>query len=452
MFRRKIYDELLRWKERFKGKEALLIEGAHCVGKSTIAEELGKNEYRSYVIIDFSDCSKAITDAFQDHIRNLDELFTIISYEYGIRLYERESLIVFDEIQMFPKARQAIKKLVADGRFDYIETGSLISIKENVESIVIPSEETSIRMYPMDFEEFCWSLDEPNICDYIRECFNAMKPVNDSFHKKLMFLFKQYILVGGMPQSVLEYVESTRSFMAADQRKRSIIDLYRKDIRKIRKAYGTKVAAVFEQIPGFLSMHEKRVSFSNIDKGLTTQDSYDNTFFWLEDSMITNICSRCNDPNVGFAMSGTMMDIKCYMGDTGLLFSHAFSENTIIKEELYKQIMHDKLSINKSMLYENVIAQMLVANNHKLYFYTRYNEEKHRNDIEIDFLISKTDVTNSKIIPIEVKSSKNYSTISLDKFRSLYAERISECYVIHPKNLKIVDGIRYIPCYMTICL
>lgn len=452
MFKRKIYNDLLKWKNESKGKEALLIEGARRIGKSTIVEELGKNEYKSYVVIDFSDCSEAITDAFKNHIRNLDELFSIISYEYGIRLYERDSLIIFDEIQMYPKARQAIKKLVADGRFDYIETGSLISIKENVEDIIIPSEETSIKMYPMDFEEFCWALGEPNVCDYVRECFNELKPLNDSLHKKMMFLFKQYVLVGGMPQSILEYVESTRSFMVADSRKRSIIDLYRKEIRKIKKAYGSKVAAVFEQIPGFLSKHEKRIIFSKIDNGIVTQDSYDNTFFWLNDSMIVNICSRCEDPNVGFAMTGNMTDIKCYMADTGLLFSHAFNENTVIKEELYKQIMHDKLSINKGMLYENVIAQMLIANNHKLYFYTRYSEEKHRNDIEVDFLISKTGATNSKIIPIEVKSSKNYTTISLDKFRMIYADRISDCYVIHPKNLKVVDGIKYIPCYMAICL
>lgn len=452
MFKRKIYSKLQDWKKNSNGKDALLIEGARRIGKSTIAREFGKNEYKSYAVIDFSDCSNVILDAFKNNIRNLDELFSIISFEYGVTLYNRESLIVFDEIQMYPRARQAIKKLVADGRFDYIETGSLISIKENVSGIVIPSEELSIKMYPMDFEEFCWALDEPNICDYVRDCFNKLAPINDGLHKKLMFLFKQYMLVGGMPQSVLEYVESNRSFEVSDRRKRAIINLYRNDIRKIKKAYGSKVAAVFEQIPGNLSKHEKRIILSSVDGGISTADTYENTFFWLNDSMITNTCSRCHDPNVGFSLTGNMDDIKCYMADTGLLFSHAFDENEITKEELHKQIMHDKLAINKGMLFENAIAQMLTANGHKLYFYTKYNGQKHRNDIEIDFLLSKTSSTNSKFVPIEVKSSKNYTTVSLIKFNELYKERISKSYVIHPKNLKVENGIVYIPCYMAFCL
>ncbi|SHH88416.1 hypothetical protein SAMN05720766_1332 [Fibrobacter sp. UWH9] len=452
IFRRKIYQELLNWKEESKGREALLIEGARRIGKSAIVEEFAKNEYRSYILIDFNDCEKAVLDAF-DKMNDLSAFFNILSYTYGVNLYPRESLIIFDDVQRFPKARQSIKKLVKDGRFDYIETGSLISIYENVKDITIPSEETSIQMFPMDFEEFCWAMDKPNICDFIRDAFSRKKALDEPLHKECMRLFKQYILIGGMPQSIVAFLENTYSFDYSDKAKRKIIELYKKDVQKIKGSYKGKVLSTFEQIPAFLSKHEKRVVFSKIAGGLGSENSYENTFLWLSNSMIANNCFKCSDPNIGFGLNADDSAVKCYMGDTGLLFSMAFGENQISKESLYKEIMNEKLAINKGMLFENVIAQMLVSQGHKLYFYTHFNQEKHRNDIEIDFMISESDSVGSRIIPIEVKSSKNYTTTSLESFKKKFKKRIKTSYIIHPKNLSIRDDDTVcIPPYMAICL
>ena len=449
-FERKIYQKLLQWKTESQGSEALLIEGARRIGKSTIVETFAQHEYKSYILIDFNDCETSVKKAF-DKISDLNSFFTTLSYTYGVTLHPRNSVIIFDEVQRFPKARQSIKKLVKDGRFDYIETGSLISINENVKDITIPSEETSIQMYPMDFEEFCQALGKPTICNYIRECFDKGTALERSLHNDAMQLFKQYMLIGGMPQSIAEFLEHSFSFEYSDKRKRSIIALYKKDIQKIKGAYKSKVLSTFLQIPAFLSKHEKRVSLSKIESGINTEDTYENTFMWLGNSMITNNCLKCSDPNVGMGLNSDDSAIKCYMGDTGLLFSHAFNENTIAKDSLYKQIMNDKLSINKGMLYENAIAQMLTANGHKLYFFTRYNKELHRNDMEIDFLLS--DSASGKVIPIEVKSSKNYTTSSLTDFNKIYKKRIGKSYIIHPKNYSPKEtGTICIPPYMTICL
>jgi len=452
ILKRKIYDKILEWKNNANGSKALLIEGARRTGKSTIVEEFGKNHYQSYVLIDFSIASISIKEGFDNFLNDLDSLFMIISLEYGVTLYERKSLLIFDEVQSFPRAREAIKHLVKDGRYDYIETGSLISIKENTKNILIPSEERSLQMYPMDFEEFAWALGENRIIDYIRECFNNKKPLLEPLHSKAMFLFKQYLLVGGMPKVVDAFIKDNKQFENCDKEKREILKTYRNDIMKIDQNYKAKVLSIFDQIPGFLSSHEKRVKINSID---TTNRAlaYEETFFWLADSMICNECFSCNDPNVGLSFTEDRKYIKCYMADTGLLFSHAFDEFPVIAKNIYASILADKLSVNKGMLYENLIAQMLVASGHKLYFYTRYSEEKHRNDIEIDFLIISGDKTNVKINPIEVKSSKNYSIISLDKFITVYKKRISDAYIIHPKNLFIKEnGIICIPAYMTFCL
>ncbi len=444
--KRKIYSKLLDWKEKSNGSKALLIEGARRIGKSTIAEEFGKNEYKSYVLIDFNNVSKNIINAF-DYLNNLDLFFQMISLETGVRLYKRDSLIIFDEIQKFPKARESIKYLVADGRYDFIETGSLISIRENVEDITIPSEEKKIKMYPVDFEEFLIYMGEEILLDYINECFKNKTPLIDSMHKKAMYLFKEYMLVGGMPQVLKTYKNNQKDFYLADEEKRYILELYRDDIKKASKKYNSKVSAIFDNIPGFLSTHEKKVNLSSFDLN-STYDRYDEPLFWLGDSMITNLCYKCNDPNVGFGLNKDDSAVKCYMGDTGLLISLAFNENEIIKSSLYKQIMNDKLSINKGMLYENVISQMIASMDKKLYFYTRYNLEKHRNDIEIDFLLSNDSPTNLKIMPIEVKSSKNYTATSLNKFEEIYRKRIDSAYIIHPKQFVIKEGIICIPPYM----
>lgn len=444
--KRKIYQNLCEWKKSANGTKALMIEGARRIGKSTVAEEFGKKEYKSYILIDFNKASKKVKNLF-DELTNLDVFFQSLSLEYNTRLYKRESLIIFDEIQKFPKAREAIKYLVADGRYDYLETGSLISIRENVESITIPSEERKIRMYPLSFEEFADYFDEGILLEYIVECFEKKEPLERSMHNKAMHLFKEYILVGGMPQAVLAYKNGGRDFAAADTEKRDILALYRDDIKKAARRYNSKVSAIFENIPAYLSTHEKKIVLSEIDSGATF-DKYDEPLFWLDDSMICNLCYKCNDPNVGFALNKNESAVKCYLGDTGLLVSLAFSENELAENNLYKQIMDGKLSINQGMIYENAIAQMITEKGKKLYFYTRYNENKHRNDIEIDFMLSNDSKTKFRIMPIEVKSAKNYSTVSLNEFCKVYHQRISESYVVHPKNLSVVDGIIKIPPYM----
>lgn len=444
--KRKIYEKLIDWKTSANGTKALLIEGARRIGKSTVAEELGKNEYKSYIIIDFNKASKKVLDSFDD-LRNLDIFFQTLSLEYNKRLYPRESLIIFDEIQKFPKAREAIKYLVADGRYDFIETGSLISIRENVEKITIPSEERKLKMYPVDFEEFSIYLGEELLLEYIKKCYEEKVPLERKMHERAMHLFKEYMLVGGMPQAVVAYAESGRDFVLADIEKRDILNLYRDDIKKAAKRYNSKVSALFENIPAYLSTHEKKIVLSEIDPGATF-DRYDDPLFWLDDSMICNLCYKCNDPNVGFALNKNDSAVKCYMGDTGLLVSLAFNENEIMDQQLYKLIMNDKLSLNEGMIYENAISQIIASKGRKLYFYTRYSEEKHRNDIEIDFLLSNESKMNFKVFPVEVKSSKNYTATSLIRFKESFDKRIDMSYIVHPKNLMIDNQILKMPPYM----
>lgn len=452
LFKRKIYSKMLEWKNEVAGRKALLVEGARRIGKSTIVEQFAKNEYKSYILIDFARAPESIQSYFLLHMNDLDTFYMLLSVQYGVSLYERESVIIFDEIQLFPKAREAVKYLVADGRYDFIETGSLISIKENVKDIVIPSEERHLRMFPLDFEEFCWALDEAPLVEYIRGCFNKKAPLERSVHEKAMLIFKQYMLVGGMPMSVVAFLDGHKDFGKADLEKRDILSLYRSDIMKIRAQYRAKVLAIFDQIPGLLSRHEKRVVFNRVIEG-STAEQYEETFFWLSDSMIANECRKTNDPNVGLSLNESDSYIKCYLGDTGLLVSHAFDENELLEDEVYKQILSGNLGLNEGMLYENVIAQMLTANGHRLFFYTHYNAEKRRNDIEIDFILSNNSKTKYKMYPIEVKSGTHYSIKSMLRFREKYKDRIGGCYIIHPKNLSLRDdGILCIPPYMTICL
>lgn len=451
VFKRKIYDKLLKWKNDSHGSKALLIEGARRIGKSTICEEFGKNEYETYILIDFAKKDKNVENYFTQYLSDLDTFFMMLSAYYKTKLVPGKSLIIFDEVQMFPQARAAIKYLVQDGRFDYLETGSLISVKENIRDIVIPSEERSIKMYPLDFEEFSWALGETLLIDYIKKCFETRTALDKDLHNKAMLLFMQYVLVGGMPKPVVLFLENKKDFARCDEEKRDILNLYRNDIMKIKAQYRNKVLAIFDSIPGLLSQHEKRVVFKDIQAG-SFADQYNDTFFWLSDSMISNECFLCSDPDVRLSMNEVRSYVKCYLGDTGLLVSHAFDENELLEGEVYSQILNGKLSINKGMLYENVIAQMLNANGHKLYFYNHYSEEKHRNDMEIDFLISNNSKLKYKMFPIEVKSGKSYSTSSLLKFREKYKNRIGECYIIHPKNLYIKDDIICIPPYMTMCL
>lgn len=451
VLKRKIYSRMLEWKEEAQGSKAVLIEGARRIGKSTICEEFAKNEYDNYILIDFAKKDKDVEQYFESYLNDLDTFFMMLQAHFGKKLKKRDAVIIFDEVQMYPQARAAIKYLVADGRYDYMETGSLISIKENVKDIVIPSEERHLNMYPLDFEEFAWALGEDILLECIKNCFDKKIPMDRGLHNKAMLLFKQYMLVGGMPKPVILFVDNHKDFSAADKEKRDILKLYREDIMKINAQYRSKVLAIFDQIPGLLSQHEKRVIFKKIQEG-SYAEQYEETFFWLTDAMISNECFLCNDPNIGLSINEVRTYVKCYMGDTGLLVSHAFDENELLEDEVYKQILSGRLSMNEGMLYENVIAQMLTANGHKLYFYTHYNDEKHRNDIEIDFLLSNNSKLKYKIYPIEVKSGTKYTTTSLKRFKEKFRNRIGECYVIHPRNLIVKEDIVCIPPYMAMLL
>ena len=349
--------------------------------------------------------------------------------------------------QRFPKARESVKYLVEDGRFDVIETGSLISIKENVENIVIPSEEVKVRMRPLTFEEFLHAAGKDVLLGYIRECWNKRVALDRAYHEQASALLREYMLVGGVPQSVVAYFENGKSFYEADKQKRGILLLYEDDIKKAARRYSSRVSAVFENIPGFLSRHEKKITLSQIEPGATF-DKYDDPLFWLGDSMICNLCYRCADPNIGFALHKDDSSVKCYLADTGLLTSLAFSENEISSTNLYKQIMDGRLSLNEGMLHENLVAQMVAAAGRKLFFYTHHSEDKHRNDIEIDFLLSNESRTNFRVCPIEVKSSKNYSAVSYGRFKERFGKRIGESLIVHPKEFRVTSDGLCIPTYM----
>lgn len=449
--KRKIYDNLLNWKNNAADSTAILIDGARRVGKSYIVEKFAKNEYKSYIMIDFNRASKDVKELFDKYLDDLDMFFMYLSQYYNKKLYPKESLIIFDEVQLYPRARSAIKFLVADGRYHYIETGSLMSIKKHVKDIVIPSEERHIKMYPMDFEEFLWANGNTELMDLIKYCYENKKPMGQIMHRKAMDYFRQYLIIGGMPRAVLEYV-NTRDFDKVDAIKRDILDLYRNDISKHASGYEYKASSLFDEIPSQLSKKEKKFKLSSIKKEARFRE-YEDAIFWLVDSMIINPCYNTTEPSIGLKLNMTRMTMKCYMADTGLLISHAFDEENIAKEELYKKILFDKLEINNGMIIENVVAQMLVATGHKLYFYSNPSNKDVNSKMEIDFLISKSKVTSRhNICPIEVKSNKNYTLTSLRKCINKYNEQIDISYVIHPKDLKIEDNIVYIPLYMTCCL
>ncbi len=445
--KRKIYNELLRWKDEEKGRLALLIDGARRVGKSYIVKEFAGKEYRSHIIIDFNSASKEVVELFDNYLSDLNSLFLYLQNITGVRLYERDSVIVFDEVQMCPRARAAIKYLVEDGRYDYIETGSLVSINKNVKDIVIPSEERRIKMFPMDFEEFLWAIGNDMLMPFVSKCFEEKKPLGP-IHRKAMDLFRQYLIVGGMPQAVNRFVE-TNNFAEVDKVKRDIINLYKADIDKYATGYETKVKSVFEQIPGALQRHEKRFRLADI-KSTARFREYETAFFWLEESQVVNICWASTEPSVGLRMKLDNMKLKCYMADTGLLISMAFDERTIVSEELYRKLLLDKLEVNKGMLVENIVAQMLRASGHKLYFYSQSSRTDAEENMELDFLIQKSAITSRhNISPIEVKSGSGYKLASLRKANKKFGEQLATSYVIHYQDFKIENNICYLPIYMT---
>lgn len=443
--KRKIYNQLLNWKDSRQGATAVLIEGARRIGKSYIVEKFAKNEYESCLIIDFNKADKVVFEWFDVYLDNLDLLFENLQIHYGVRLHSRRSVIVFDEVELCPRARAAIKYLVADGRYDYIETGSLISIKKNVKDIVIPSEEEPMPMFPMDFEEFLWALGDDMIMNYVGKCYAEKRPLG-GLHRKVLDYFRTYMIVGGMPQAVLKYVE-TKDYEAVDRVKRNILQIYKNDIVKYATNVEHKVQSIFEQIPAQLQKHEKKFRLAALRKGASYRD-YDDSFFWLSDSKIVNIAYNCTAPNVGLRLNMERNTLKCYMADTGLLISLAF-ENGKAPAELYRKLIVNKLEVNEGMLVENIVAQMLVASGHKLYFYSNSSRENADERMEIDFLIAKSRLTSRhNIVPIEVKSSPRYTLSSIHKCVEKFGNYITSPIVLHSGDLKEQNGITYLPLYM----
>lgn len=431
-----------RWKSERNGDTALLIQGARRVGKSTIAEAFARNEYQSYILIDFSRVSKEVHDLFND-ISDLNYLFLRLQFIYQTPLYERNSVIIFDEVQLQPLARQAIKHLVKDHRYDYIETGSLISVRSRSRQIIIPSEETKVNMYPMDYEEFRWALGDKTTVPLLRAAFEKKIPLGEAVHRKLMRDFRLYMLVGGMPQAVSAYIQ-TNNFSAVDLVKRDIIALYEEDFGKIDDSGRAK--AMYDAIPAQLS---KNASRYQVGKAIPDEkiERVIHIIKDMEDSMTTNVVYHSDDPNVGLALTKDDRCFKMYASDTGLFVSLAFMDKDITENVIYDKLLNNKLSTNLGYVYENVIAQMLKAAGKNLFYHTiPYAEGKKY--YEIDFLISD----KHKISPIEVKSSGYKSHKSLDEFCAKYSDRVMNKYLIYTKDYKRENGIDYIPVYMTMLL
>ena len=439
MFKRKIYDKLLEWKKESDGKTALLIEGARRIGKSTVVEEFAKNEYESYILIDFSTASKAVKELFED-VSDLNYLFLQLQLQYEVDLHERNSLIIFDEVQLCPLARQAIKSLVKDHRYDYIETGSLISIKKNVKDILIPSEERKLNMYPMDYEEFLWAIGDTTTVPLLKKVYNSKTSIGDVTHRKLLRDFRLYMLIGGMPQAVNEYIE-TNNFKRIDQIKRDILNLYEDDFKKIDPT--GKISLLFDAIPAQLNKNASRYQVSSILEGDRAEKILE-LIAELNDSKTVLVSYHANDPNIGMSNNKDLRKFKLFICDTGLFVTLMFKDRDFTENVIYKKLLNDKLSTNLGYLYENVIAQTLVANGNELFYHTFMNLTSKHN-YEVDFILAR----ENKICPLEVKSSGYTTHASLDAFTNKFSDRILWRYLIYTKDLKKDNDIICLPVYMT---
>ena len=444
--KRKIYEKLVEWKNISKGSTAMMIEGARRVGKSYIAEEFARNEYYSYILIDFNKEDDEFRKRFNSLRSDLDSLFLFLQEYYNTQLFKRESIIIFDEVQKYPVARELIKYLVQDGRYDYLETGSLITIMSKAKKITIPSEEESIQLHPMDFEEFLWALGDTMLFDAVKRAYASSLPVGNPLHRKLIERFRQYMVVGGMPQAVEAFVNEN-NFFAVEKAKRLIIKLYREDISKARKTLVEKTRRIYDLVPSQLSRHEKKFVLSDIKTG-ASYDNYQEAFQWLEDAKLVNLAYNSLDPNIGLKLTKDDSSFKCYLGDTGLLLSMVFDENPETAPEIMKKIAMGKLEFNKGMLIENIVAQIFTASGRKLYFYSSYSRDA-ADRMEVDFLLSKSSLTNKhNIIPIEVKSSTNYTLSSLKKYIAKFDSYVTSPIVLHFNDYEEKDGIKYLPIYM----
>ncbi|WP_296709555.1 AAA family ATPase [Eubacterium sp.] len=447
MYKRKIYDSLKRWKKEVDGQSAVLIEGARRIGKSTVVEEFAKNEYKDYILIDFSTAEEAIKTNF-DNIGNIDVFFRNLFLLTKKKLEERNGVIIFDEVQFYPRARQMIKHLVKDGRFDYIETGSLISIKKNVKDILIPSEEECIKMYPMDFEEFLWANGDDITMDVIRDAFEKKKPLGEEIHRKILQEFRTYMAVGGMPQAVEAYVDG-KDYRQIDRVKKNILNLYINDLKKHDSEENDRADVIFKSLPEQLSNHNSIFKYSVIDKNARMINCI-NAIDFLNESMIINNCVNVTAPEVTLELYADRRKFKMFMGDTGLLVSDIIKNSEDI-DVIYRSLVIDKLGINQGMIFENMVAQMLRTKGYELYFH-EFNYSKIKDNegkkYEIDFLIVK----GKRIVPIEVKSSSYKNHKSFDYFKEKYKIKMNDRYIIYTKDLSVEDGIVYIPIYMTYCI
>ena len=442
LFKRKIYDRLLQWKESSNGKTALLIEGARRIGKSTIVKAFAQNEYESFIFIDFTKCSQEVKNLFND-VSDLNYIFLRLQLAYGVQLVERKSLIVFDEVQFQPLARQAIKSFVEDHRYDYIETGSLISIRKNTENILIPSEEERISMYPMDYEEFRWALGDTATIPLLHSVWEHPQPLKE-VHRKLMRDFRLYMLGGGMPQAVDAYIESN-NFEVVDHAKRLILDLYDEDFGKIDPT--GKAARIFAAIPAQLNSNASRFQISNVIPKAHAEDFVE-LISEMEKSRTVNISHHSDDPNVGLGSTEALMQYKMFVGDTGLFVTLAFRDKAFTENIIYERLLSDKLAANLGYLYENIVAQMLTASGNKL-FYHVWPTESGKHNYAVDFLLSR----GTKITPIEVKSSSYKTHVSLDAFCKKYSSRITnDRYLIYTKDYAHEESVKYIPAYLTLFL
>lgn len=440
VFKRKIYEKMLRWKADKDGSTALLIKGARRVGKSTIAEEFAKQEYSSYIKVDFGDVPDGVWNAI-DNISNRDYFFLQLQFLYNVKLEERKSVIIFDEIQKAPKVREAIKYLVKDHRYDYIETGSLLSIKKNTEGIVIPSEETRVDMFPMDYEEFRWAMGDNATIPLMKDLFDSGKGIGDAVNRKLMQDFRLYMLVGGMPQAVNAYLD-TRNLSVVDSVKREIIELYADDFRKIDPT--GKATRLFMAAPSQLTGNAARYQVVSVLGRSQDKDEMEEIIQDMEDSMAVNFSYHANDPSVGFSLHANMSQYKMFVGDTGLFITLAFWDNNVTDNIIYQKLLSDKLSSDLGYVYENVVAQMLRASGNRLFYHT-WPTESGKHNYEIDFLLSR----GNKICPVEVKSSGYKSHTSLDEFCKKFSDRIGSRYLIYTKDLKKDGEVSLVPVYMT---
>lgn len=443
VFRRKIYDEMLEWKRSRDGATALLIKGARRVGKSTIAEEFARNEYESHIVVDFADAPQAVWEAV-DNISDRNNFFMQLQFIYGVTLHERRSVIIFDEIQKCPAARQAIKYLVKDHRYDFIETGSLLSIKKNTKDIVIPSEETRLTMYPMDYEEFRWALDDSATLPLLQTAFTDKRSLGDALTRQLMRDLRLYMLVGGMPQAVETYLNTT-NLAAVDAKKREIIELYNDDFQKIDPS--SKITRLFSAIPAQLSKNASRYQATSVLGRSEDKDTMDELLNDLEDSLTVNFAHHADDPNIGMPMHTSYDQYKLFVGDTGLFITLAFWDKAVTENVIYQKLLTDKLSADLGYVYENLVAQMLTAAGNRLFYHT-WPTESGKHNYEIDFILSR----GSKICPIEVKSSGYKTHASLDAFKAKFSSRIGQNYLVYTKDLRKDGEILLVPAFMTMFL